>query len=344
MSKSSKKNHTNTQEEHSELLLQAGRPNVYRTNAFRISGLAVDASPREIKQQMQKIEMQRKFGVGQTNVTEHVLAIEPPPELDTIRDAIQKLNDPETRLIHEFFWFWPHKLGDGKADPALQALSKNDVDAASQLWIRQENMESVANVSMHNLAVLSHVSALDLELALNSHKSTAEQQKQLKKHWQQAFQRWTLLIEHEAFWSRLNDRIRDLDDPRLTTGTGRRIRSTLPLALLLMPAELAIVAAEQGRIADSKRLIKIVHDSGFDAAVIDEALRMAVDPVRQRIKMLCKNADDQAKADPLVAHEVAIRCHQQTRPLLASLAEVLNADNSTLQAARDEVALQLLTC
>ena len=257
------------------------------------------------------------------------------------REAIQRLNDPERRLVDEFFWFWPHTLGQSKDDKALQALSQGDGKGAVAIWFDQEKTRSESNVSMHNLAVFSHATALDLEQLGRS--LTAEERKDLEYHWKQAFTRWRILLDYEGFWSRLTARIRDLDDPRLTTGTARRIKNDLPVALLFINASLAVRAAEREDAAEAARQVTLVAGSGFPESIVTEALHRAVKPVRDRIKLLCANAASESDADPVHADKVALRLIENSRMPLSVLNRVLPQDDATREAAHDEVALKVLS-
>ncbi|MGQ9854213.1 MAG: hypothetical protein ACUVTG_12545 [Candidatus Oleimicrobiaceae bacterium] len=204
------------------VLPEAAHPEIYRRNAFRVLGLSVEATPREISQHTQRLQMMQKYS---TNTAPKIpLALDPPPDEYAIREAVHKLNDPEKRLIDELFWFWPHQLGESKADQALALLTGSDIDCAVERW-RQMEESSEAYVSMHNLAVLFHCLALDLEQVALSRKLNQKELETLQKHWEYAFGRWKVVLDHEPFWSRLTARIRALKDPRLTTGLARRSRA-----------------------------------------------------------------------------------------------------------------------
>jgi formylglycine-generating enzyme required for sulfatase activity len=326
-----------------EVLLEAARPDLYRTNAFRVAGLSVDATARDISRQVEKLKLMEKLGGGTSQVA-GLLALDPAPDADAIREAMQRLRDPERRLVDEFFWFWPHQLGQSQTDEALTALGRGDAKAAADIWVKQESAQSDSNISMHNLAVLQHTTALDLEHIASSRPLSGEQKKERDQYWQKAFKRWKTLLEHEGFWSRLTARIRELDDPRLTTGTVRRVRASLPLALLSINAELAVRAAECGDTAEAQQHVRIMRASGFASDVADGALHRAVAPVRERIKVLCKTAEQEADADPVHADQVTRRLIEQTRPLLAVLDCVLPQGNPTRDGAHDEVALRVLAC
>jgi hypothetical protein len=160
--------------------------------------------------------------------------------------------------------------------------------------------------------------------------------------WRAAFRRWKLLLDNEAFWSRLTARIHALDDPRLTTGTSRRMRESLPLALLSINAQLALRAAQAGNEADVKRQIAVLRDSGFDQKIIGEALHRVVEPLRERIKTMCQFAARDASADARHADATTHRLFEHSCPVLASIDYLLAPGDPVRDGAHDEVALKAL--
>jgi hypothetical protein len=315
---------------------------VYRINAFRVTGLQVDARPRDISRHLEKLEMMAKF--GQSNGNLGPLPLDPPPGADNLREARQRLNDPQRRIIDEFFWFWPDQLGQAKNDEALQALTQGNSQIATQIWIRNENDHSEANVAMHNLAVLSHAWALDFE-HVGSKRALTEKEKNVRDtHWMQAYARWGALRSHAAFWNRLSGRIREFDDPRLTTDAARRMQESLPLALLSISAHLAIRAAERGDSAEAQRHLRLMLNASFGKNLADEAIRNALSPSRERIKGLCQTAESRVSTDPAQGGIVAEQLVRDATPLLAALDSLLVAGNSARDAAHDDVALMALRC
>ena len=80
------------------VLLEAATQDLFRQNAFRITGLPVDASPREIAKHADRLKIMEELGQGASAHT-GAFALSPPPTVDQIRDAIRKLKDPELRII-----------------------------------------------------------------------------------------------------------------------------------------------------------------------------------------------------------------------------------------------------
>jgi hypothetical protein len=315
---------------------------LYRVNGFRLTCLSVDATPREVARHLEKVEMLQKF--GQPVKLPGPLQLDPPPDGDALREAKQRLNDPQRRIIDEFFWFWPDRLGESRTDEALIALSNGDAQRATELWIRNENDHSEANVAMHNLAVFSHAWALDLENKALL-RSLSEQERQLRdKHWRVAFSRWRILLSHAPFWSRLAARIHQLDDPRLTTAAAEGMRESLPLALLSINAQLALRAAERNEVEESGRHRTMMLNSGFGQKIVDEAMSKVVREVRQRIKVLCRTSESQADRNPESANESTRNLVRDTKPLLKVLQCLLLPGHPVRDGAHDEVALCALAC
>jgi len=347
-------------------LLEAAHPEVYRRNAFRVIGLSAEATPREISQHAQRIQMMRKYNAGATLKTP--LALDPPPDEHAVQEAVHKLHDPERRLIDELFWFWPHQLGYSKTDPALAFLAENDIDRAAEHWHQMEQ-SSEAYVSMHNLAVLFHCLGLDLEQEAFSQKLDQKELETVRKYWDYAFTRWKVVLDHEPFWSRLTARIRALEDPRLTTGLARRIRASLPFTLLSINATLAVRYAEAGNLEAAKRQLEIMGlwdgqgdggkvqktkfkgtakaglpESPLLTPLAQKALREACEPLRQRIKSICKNAENQADQDTSHGDKATRELIAHTKPLIAALDALLPPGDATRDVAHDEVALCALRC
>ena len=130
------------------VLLGAASPDLFRLNAFRITGLAVDATASQINRQVEKLRLAEKFGAASQR-PRRAFALDPPPDAEQLRAALQRLHDPEVRLVDEFFWFWPHELGNGNGDEALAVpWSRGMTNAcAAEIWSQIEAQHSVSNVS-----------------------------------------------------------------------------------------------------------------------------------------------------------------------------------------------------
>jgi len=328
-----------------ETLLKMARPDIYRINAFRILGLPVTASPKELSSHIRRLELTEKYGnTGQLNNS--FLALNTTHDRDARREAQQRLLDPELRFIDEFFWFWPLSLSSTEEnDDTLAAIKQNDLSRALTIWEQHEAEGSEASVSMHNLAVFHHAMALDIEHTETETREISEQQiEQKQSHWQQAFSRWKSLLNEEGFWKRVRERIRQLDDPRLSTDTANRIREGLAKALLSINAMLAVEASEKNDSQDLIFHIALIRQSGFDNAIATEAVRRGVAPVRDRLKAMCLHCAEEISNAPESGNDLASSLIKDTAPLLKTLDSLLAKGGPTRESMHDQVAEQVRSC
>jgi hypothetical protein len=281
----------------SEGLLRGVRPDLYRVNAFRLTQLPASATEREISRQLERIKMMARLGGG--TLPAGPLPLQPPPDLDAMRAATERLRDPEVRLLDEFFWFWSEQSNPAQHDAALGALGRGDLASARRTWQEALRSASPSGVALHNLAVLAHLLALDLEHrpALLGKPLDGYLSRLRDQSWLDALHHWKELLGHEGFWQRLRERIVELNEPQLSIDRADRIRAELPAALLGINAELAVQATEEGDLVTAARHRQLMSQSGFDAIDLDNALRWAVKPLRERIKVLCQTPAGPMQAD-----------------------------------------------
>jgi hypothetical protein len=326
------------------LLRESATPELYQRNGFRVLELPVDSSTKDINRRKQMMEMAATNGVPIPPGHGRFFPLDPAPDEFSVRDAVQRLGDPEHRLVDEFFWFWPHDQGHSKSDQSLQFLVQGNHERASEIWSQQESNRSVSHVSTHNLAVMHHLLALQWENHARSNDISGDEQKNIEQLWTRAFRRWQRLLDEDGFWSRLTARVREFEDPRLTAGTVRRLRTALPATLLSINARLVLQAVEQGKKESAMRLVQVIRTSGFAEEGIKSGLRQAVEPVRARIKALCKVAQESAEADPVHADKACRQLLDNVIPLLDGLDCLLPAGDPARDIAHDDVADQALKC
>jgi hypothetical protein len=339
-----------------DLLLNAAVPEIFCTNAFRITGLPVDATARDISRQADRLKMIQRFGggMGHLKMMENLgggirqsgwlLPLDPPSDDDAIRDSLQRLRDPERRFIDEFFWFWPQNPGQSDGDEALTVLGRGEIEGAANIWTRQAAQQADDSISAHNLAVLSYTLALDKELLAQTRPLSDEEQKVLESRWEQGFKQWKAVLEQDGFWNRIISRIQELADPRLIPETARRMRKSLTPALLLINAQLAVRAAERCDTQSVDRQLRLMRQSGFGQSAYNKAMRHASEPLRERIYNLCKMAELESEADPENADQSTLSLLDNTRVILAALDCLVAEGDPTRDGAHDEIALCMLRC
>jgi hypothetical protein len=108
---------------------------LYRNNAFRVTGLPTDASPRQIRRHQE--ELRNPYYVPPA--TERGLPLPPSDDVDAQRAAFEVLRDPLARLVHELFWLRPdqaswHEHAVFAHSRALEATTRDGRVADPGTW------------------------------------------------------------------------------------------------------------------------------------------------------------------------------------------------------------------
>jgi hypothetical protein len=306
------------------LLRSIGTPDLYLRNAFRIAGLSVDASTGDLRRRAQQMRAVR--ALGGAPATAGPLPPSPPPDLDAVLQALSRLRDPLTRLVDEFFWFWPEEGGD----PGLDALAAGRVDDAENRWQARESP-----YALHNLAVLNHAVAIDDELAQPQRKLTGA-----PRRWREAYRYWIDAWRSDEHWAVFGERVRRAGHPGLTDWVGSALRERLPLVLSSINATIAADSMERGRDEESSQVHwRMASHHHLPPHTRARALRAATDPLLSRIRTHSDRALAVTLENARTAPAAAERLHDRAAPLLrmVSLSSAPDADN-----VHDEVARTLL--
>jgi len=313
------------------ILAAIAQPNLYQENGFRASGLRVNA---EVKGRLDKLDRDVQLG-RTTKSTEGALALGLQLDASRLNQVKERLRDPEKKLIDEFFWFWPSATE--KDDLAFVALENSDIDSAEQIWKAMESARNSSEIASHNLAILYHAVALDLEIASRSRKLSTEEEECRESFWRASFQQWSRLIDSEPLWSHFTARIREIDNPLISTGVVRRIRSELPHLLIMINARMALAALERDERKEAERQMSLIRQSRLAPDIIDCALRSTVRHYSERITHLCQDAIARSKADPPGAKQAIRELLRQANPLLEAIDCLLSSKDEMRIGAHDRV-------
>ncbi|TCO50655.1 septum formation family protein [Actinocrispum wychmicini] len=176
-------------------LREIAGPQLYRRNAFRITGLDTDADRRAVRHRQQKVVLALEAGVD--------IDLDVPVELDEMRAAFERiLGDPRRRLVDEMFWLWKTANASCGCPKTLHLA--------------------------HDKAVRAHSAALDREVA----GLTLQDQDEVEKLWAEASSMWSRVLRHDSFWHHVSHRIAVLDDKQLDESVIGVLREELPMTLV----------------------------------------------------------------------------------------------------------------
>jgi hypothetical protein len=331
-----------------KLLLDACGPDIYSRNAFRLLGADVDMTGRQIKRRVK--ELQAAIEVDDlADEYSGALQPDPLPTQEELAQAGRVLADTQQRFIHEFFWLWPLEWGRCGSDKILKMIKRNQVKGALDLWqqIASANGNAASLIAKHNLAVLGHSLALDRErkiLAATDGELTKEQRKKLNAWWDFAFYHWTPLCKNEAFWSMQGDRIRSLDDPRLTTGFVRRFSQSLPVAFDNINADMALAYCNRRVYARARDHVRIMKATNAGDDDVDTSLRRVTGPLNARIDHAIETATLQLVRDRRQGKQLCVELFQTVANILNVLKVLLGKQSQEYIETCDRVAESMLQC
>lgn len=329
-----------------ETLLMMAQPDLYRLNDFRVMNLPTFATEREIQKHLRKMQLEQKFGGAAASVKPSIAAsplpLDPPPSADMIAEAQSHLVDAERRLIGELFWFWPSRgLQSADENNGAGAFHQYSFENAVSFWttLRERGGEE-EGIAAHNLAVLFHAAALDIEWNTGRESPSSDEQKQrLAHYWSSAIKLWRHVVTDDHAWEYLSARVEELNDPRLKVETLRRLRLNLPIALLTINARLAVSASLTGATDNVKRHVELMQAFDFLPEVIAEARQYVIEPVIHHIHDLCATMGADAKKTPEQALQIAEGLLERARPLLMAVDDLLPAGDPQRPDVLDAVAL-----
>ena len=272
--------------------------NVYMDNMFHILGVGIDVTPRKLRRRREDIDSAHELGEeAWRNQFKHLLGNCAIPTYQEVCDAFSRIENPEERIVSEFFWFWPTGDGDSSLEDLLAGRKPNAIKA----WERGEYAYGKSRIiSIHNLAVVYHLYAIDAELQSIAYGGNVpdDYRSKMCSYWDKSFSYWEQLADNDDFWDLFAERVRQFDDPRLAGGFVRRFRQEFPIAFDNINAKLAVEYAKLDVYADAKRhadyMLKTM--SGLDD--VQSMLNVLFDPMEQKVNRLIDNYDIKARESP----------------------------------------------
>ncbi len=161
----------------------------YQNNAFRVLGLLPSASTQEIMSRVSEIKVKKSLGFDVVYEYDFPWIGALDRSEENVINALQRLENPVTRLQEEMFWFWV----EGKEDnEALDCLRQDNRQKAHEIWRKTAyngNLQS-SNPDTHterpseeairaclNEAILAHSSVIAKEVCVKYKQETIKEKK-----------------------------------------------------------------------------------------------------------------------------------------------------------------------
>jgi hypothetical protein len=318
-----------------QVMFDMVNPSIYRRSAFRLTGLPVDASPRDIRRRSEELAAVSRLGASLPARRGALMPLPAPPDAHDVQEAIEELRQPDRRLIQELFWFWPAE----SADRGLELLAQGDTHGAAQAWEAVVDSGSAGPVDMaaavHNLAVLCHV------LALDAHFGDAVEG-DVDELWDVALHYWQAVVDNDVCWHRLGARVRQLNDPRLTPQMVDDIRAALPRAVASINATLAADAIRDKEVERGLAMLDHVEESGFPKPIVDGVYERVAEPAVSQIRRECRRVVTSVQSEPATTVKSIRKLLRVTEDPLKVVDLLYQPGHVLRDGVHDEVALTVL--
>lgn len=302
---------------------------LYKTNAFRLLQLSVTATDREITRRKQAFEISIKTQAPFPDGPCRIFPLDLSSDHIDFNQIVESLRDPVHRFYQEFFWFWP--LSDNKPndDLALLSLMNGDSFQALEIWEKQNSDPKAKAVGLHNLAVFNHFAALS-GLSNKNGDDT-------EYYWESSYQKWKNLATLSDFWSLLENRVREVDDPRLTLNHVKNLRQAVYTIISLTNAKEATRLAENGNLEGAQALlVPFVKTLGENDGGLD-ILKLATFTNRERLRVASSLAEDKAKNDPAHADTAAEALLAEGGKQLNVISTILPKNETSIISIREDL-------
>ena len=134
------------------------------------------------------------------------------------------------------------------------------------------------------------------------------------------------------------------DDPRLTTGFGRRMRSTFPLAFDRINATIAIQYAEKHQYEMARRHVKYMNETHQGMDDVDSTISLIVKPIEGRVNSAIEHALAAARKDAKSSAKVAKDLMDATEEPLAIIRSLLDEGHAIRSYLFEQVTDSCFTC
>jgi len=300
---------------------------IYKNNAFRLLQIPTTSADRDITRRKQILEISRKTQAPIPDGPCKIFPVDPDENHLDANSLVDSLRDPVKRFYQEFFWFWPISTEKNYPDPALQALSNGAIDQGRMIWSGTQADPKEYAISLHNLAILDHFIVLNRDY-LKENSETAD--------WQEVYKKWGDLSVLKDFWSILQDRIREVNDPRLLHDQVHELRQSALSIIAYTNAREALRLAEQGNLEDAKKLISYVQNNPLDIPT-NEILKLAVSENRERILTIATLVKQKAQNDPAHCDSVIETLLKESNKQLQIIKVILTKETNEFKVLRNEI-------
>lgn len=278
-----------------------------KQNPFRIFGLRVDLTSKELSEAIKDLSIQMELGAELT----HAFALGT-VDASVLAQANQRLRDPVQRLCDECFWFWPMDMG--QQDVALDLIASGDKAGAKEAWREFLGHPEWGPIASHNIAIVDLFESFDDSMGLERFGSSAKD-----------FLACSVCVD------RIRARLRSIDDPRLPRNSAPAILEELRRAMAANQVRIGLERIAQGDSVRGHRNIRcarnIADKEELLGAIVEEELAVELRRLEAKSSINIETATD-AEWNSLADETLSTIARLQPFPSLESRAQILGNNSA----------------
>lgn len=292
---------------------------IIKKNPFRVLGLPIEASEREITKKIQELSTFAEFGKSIAYPSDFDFISPLERTLEDIQEASRSIELPENKLYYSLFWFWSDNSVD---ELVFDLLADGDTEKALSLW----NKSISENVTPRNFSNTRNLSLLYLLISLNGNN-----------------------IDREMFMSSVDLAGKVLSHKNIDNYSEKivgavKVSDNNKIQRYYIDQILRISKSFFGQRggAETKKLIKSFES--FSSETYQYAIDKILVTRRQNIETSIRQAEEKREADNLQAYRGATELIDNSKDDLNFLGNALPPDDLNLQLLSDKVASEILKC
>ena len=139
-------------------------------NPFRILGIPVTATEKEIAKQIGDMAIYADMGKPVEYDSDNFFSVKPNRNTESIQDAKQNIDQPNNKLFYSLFWFWENS-NNTIDEMAFEELKNGNTEKAIEFWERETNK----GITTQNRSNIKNLSTLQLGLSMRKGKFNKNQ-------------------------------------------------------------------------------------------------------------------------------------------------------------------------
>ena len=289
-------------------------------NPFRVLGLPVTATNKQLSKRISELDMFLELGKPVRYDTDFEWLSDLQRNQESIQDAARKIEQPDKKFFHALFWFWDTASADKLA---LDVLKNGDQNKAVSLWTQ---VIKGKNLSASNFSSYKNMGTLYLAFAAKGEGFSAEYLKASMVYTKHVLTSGML----EEFAAKVSSIQFRMDQEKLMRSFVDEVYS-FASRYIDKPEGLTVQELLEAFRPFPEGITRYLK-SKFTASPLSNVEKLVEDTARDR------------ERNPESGLELAKRLNNNAKIPLATLIRILSRDDIEVQLIHDKVALEILDC